>query len=99
VHAYAIVAASLSPATSVHAFAPPELTTSAFAWPFSKAVWDQRTGAAEIRLVVNTPAASNRGPLLTTRTTSSPPESFRPAATPLAVNPAGCVILTGPPLG
>src|SRR5690625_2327317 len=63
------------------------------------AICDQRTGAAEMRFVVNTAAALQRGPLLTSSAISGPPDDLMPAAIPEAVNPAGVVTLTGQLLG
>jgi hypothetical protein len=50
---------------------------------------------AAFRQAVNTPAASYRGPSLTTRATSGLPEGLMPAATAEARNPFGPVTLTG----
>src|SRR4051794_10568874 len=61
----------------------PSLTTSLL----------QITGLAMQRLAVKTLALADDGPSLTTRARSSPPEDFRPAATPPARKPAGWVTL------
>ena len=77
-----------SPRGPVHAFAPPELSTTASTRPSASTCWDHSTGAALTRLLVNTPAAVRAGPSLTTTATSSSPTDFRPAATPAARKPA-----------
>src|SRR5215203_1112306 len=51
------------------------------------------TGLALQRLAVNTAAAEKAGPWLTTRATSLPPLFLRPASTPAATKPCGCVTL------
>src|SRR5690606_22277863 len=94
----AVLCASWKPAAPVAAFAPPELRTTASRRPSAIAWRLQMTGAATTRLDVNTPAAVNWGPSLTTSATSGLPEALRPAVTPAATNPWGCVTLTMPPL-
>ncbi len=78
-----------NPRDRVHALAPPELRTTARARPSPTAVRLQVTGAASTRFVVNTPAATSRGPSFTTRARSGRPEAFNPAVTPAAAEPAG----------
>ena len=87
----AVRCVSANPAGPVQALAPPELRTTARNRPSSAHCAVHRTGAALTRLVVNTAAASWRGPSLTTRATSAFPEDLRPAATPAARNPPAAV--------
>ena len=91
----AVARVSAKPAAPVQALAPPELSTTAASCPRPMISSHQRTGAALTRLVVNTPAASYRGPSLTTRATSGSPDDLSPAATPAARKPAGAVTVTG----
>ncbi len=58
------------PASPVHALAPPELRMTALSEPLATALRDHCTGAAQNRLVVNTPAAAVSGPSFTTSATS-----------------------------
>ena len=60
------------------------------------ASWLQMTGLALHRLPVNTAAAVDDGPSLTTIATSVAPLDFRPAATPEARKPCAAVTLMGP---
>src|SRR4051794_33153858 len=85
---------SPNPAGPVHALAPPELSTTACRRPSATARWDQSTGAALTRFVVNTAAATWSGPVLTTSARSGRPLGFRPAVTPPARKPTAPVTLT-----
>jgi hypothetical protein len=91
----AVAWVSWNPCGPVHALAPPELSTTARTMPALSTCWLHSTGAALTRFAVNTPAAVASGPSLTTSATSSPPDAFSPAATPLARNPFGPVTLMG----
>ncbi|CPU65139.1 Uncharacterised protein [Mycobacteroides abscessus] len=93
----AVRCVSAKPSGPVHAFAPPELSTTAVARP-SRTAWRvQATGAANTRFVVRTAAATSSGPSLTTSATSRAPVDLSPAATPAARKPCGVVTVTGRP--
>lgn len=82
------------PALPVHALAPPELRMTALSEPSATALRDHCTGAAQNRLVVNTPAAAVSGPSFTTSATSFlPGVAEMPASTPAAENPCANVTL------
>ena len=89
----AVSRVSSSPAGPVHAFAPPEFSTTARTWPARVTCSVQRTGAALTRLEVKTAAAACDGPSLSTTATSGSPEAFSPAVTPAARKPRGAVML------
>ena len=91
----AVACVSWKPGAPVQALAPPELSTTARTRPPLTTWRVQVTGAAWIRLEVNTAAAARDGPSFSTTATSGWPESFRPAATPAARNPSGAVTLMG----
>ena len=76
----AVACVSWKPFDPVQALAPPALSTTARTAPVLSTCWLHSTGAAFTRLLVKTPAASARGPSLTTTATSSPPDDFSPAA-------------------
>src|ERR1035438_4078841 len=84
---------SVKPAGPVHAFAPPELSSTARTRPPRTTCSVQSTGAALTRVVVNTAAAAREGPSFTTTARTGETESLRPAATPAARKPIGAVTL------
>lgn len=67
---------------------------TALSEPSATALRDHCTGAAQNRLVVNTPAAAVSGPSFTTSATSFlPGVAEMPASTPAAENPCANVTL------
>ncbi len=93
----AVAYVSWKPCGPVQALAPPELSTTARIAPSASICRDHWTGAACTRLEVKTPAAAQRGPLLTTRARSRLPFCLIPAAMPAAVKPRAAVTLTTSP--
>ncbi len=93
----AVACAVWKPSGPVHAFAPPELRTTARRRPVTSTCCVHSTGAALTLLRVNTPAAACAGPSFTTRARSRPPVDLSPAATPAARNPCGVTTLTARP--
>jgi hypothetical protein len=93
--ASAVACAVWKPWWPVQALAPPELRTTARSLPVASTCSDQRTGAALTLLRVNTPAAVELGPSLTTSARSRVRLVLSPAATPAARKPSGCVTVMG----
>ena len=90
----AVTCVSRKPCGPVHAFAPPELrTTARTSAPLITSLL-QITGAAMTLLVVNTAVASKFGPWFSIIVRSSAPEFFSPAATAPPLNPLGKFMLT-----
>ena len=88
----AVACAVWKPSGPVHALAPPEFSTTARSRPLVRTCSVQRIGAALTLLRVRTPAASKRGPSLTTRARSVLPGlALIPAATPAARKPRAAV--------
>ena len=77
----------------MHAFAPPEFSTTAASRAEASAPRDHWTGAAWKRLDVNTAAATASGPEFTTSARSGRPEALIPATTPAAAKPFAAVTL------
>ncbi len=91
-----MVSASSQPLSPVAALALPELRITAAAWPplARRCDRDTVTGAAVIRLLVNTPAADTGRPSsVATNDRSSAPLSFTPAGAPAATKPWAEVML------
>ena len=95
-----MVSASSQPLSPVAALALPELRMTAAAWPplARRCDRDTVTGAAVMRLLVNTAAAGTGRPSsVATNERSSAPLSFTPAAVPAATNPRAEVMLMDRP--
>src|SRR3954451_12827225 len=91
--------ASVRPRSPVAAFALPDDSTTAAARPSVRCSRLICTGAAQARLVVNTPAAGAAvRSSVATIARSGAPDSLMPHAAPPAANPFGAVtLIAGPP--
>ena len=95
-----MASASSMPGAPVAALALPLLRMTATDWPpeRSRCVRVVMTGAAVIRLRVNTPAADTGcASVVATRERSGAPDALMPAAIPAATNPDAAVTLMGRP--